>query len=168
MVYGGTGWKAKLSKRKTPSRVIGWREWVALPELGIPAIKAKIDTGARSSALHAYDLHFFTRQGKPMVRFKVHRLQRDTGHEVESVAALVEQREVKNSGGQTTVRPVILTTLEMMGETWAIELTLVRRDDMGFRMLLGRQAVRGRFVIDAGRSFYNGKPPMALRRRRKR
>jgi len=154
-------------KRKAPSRVIGWREWVALPDLEIPAIKAKIDTGARSSALHAYDLRYFTRAGRHMVRFKVHRLQRDTGHVVEAVAPLVERREVKNSGGQTTVRPVILTTLEMMGESWTIELTLVRRDEMGFRMLLGRQAVRERFVVDAGRSFYNGKPPRALRRRKK-
>jgi len=140
---------------------------VVLPELGIPAIKAKIDTGARSSALHAYDLHFFTRRGTPMVRFKVHRLQRDMGHVVESVAPLVERREVRNSGGQTTVRPVILTALEMMGETWTIELTLVRRDEMGFRMLLGRQAIRGRFVVDAGQSFYNGKPPLSMRRRRR-
>jgi hypothetical protein len=154
-------------KSKPPPGVIGWREWVALPDLGIPAIKAKIDTGARSSALHAYDLHFFRRGGRHMVRFKVHRLQRDTKQVVEAVAPLIEKREVKNSGGQTTIRPVILTTLEMMDKKWTIELTLVRRDEMGFRMLLGRQAVRERFLVDAGRSFYNGKPPRALRRRKK-
>lgn len=133
--------------------VIGWREQVALPDLGIQQIKAKIDTGARSSALHAFDVEIFKRDGKPMVRFKVHPYQRDTHRTITAEAELLDQRQVRNSGGQTQVRPVIQTTIELNGYTFPIELTLTNRDVMGFRMLLGRQAVRRRFLVDAGQSF---------------
>jgi hypothetical protein len=141
--------------------IIGWREHLALPGLGIQEVKAKIDTGARSSALHAFDVEIFTDQGKQMVSFKVHPYQRDSHHTVATVAELLDQRLVRNSGGQATIRPVILTTVELnsaaaSGEKshrWLIELTLTNRDVMGFRMLLGRQAVRQRFLVDAGRSY---------------
>lgn len=133
--------------------VIGWREQLALPDLGIQKIKAKIDTGARSSALHAFDVEIFKRDGKRMVRFKVHPYQRDTHRTVTAEAELFDQRQVRNSGGQTQVRPVIQTTIELNGYTFPIELTLTNRDVMGFRMLLGRQAVRRRFLVDAGQSF---------------
>jgi len=136
--------------------MIGWREWVALPELGIATIKAKVDTGARSSALHAFDIDFFSRQGKRMVRFKVHPCQRDTQQTVAAEAELVDERGVRNSGGRLETRPVIRTTVELMGERWPIELTLTNRDAMGFRMLLGRQALRRRFLVHAGRSFLAG------------
>ena len=141
--------------------IIGWREHLALPDLGIQEVKAKIDTGARSSDLHAFDVEIFTDQGKQMVSFKVHPLQRDTSQTVTAVTELLEQRQVRNSGGQATLRPVILTTVELnfaaVGGTqahrWLIELTLTNRDVMGFRMLLGRQAVRQRFLVDAGKSY---------------
>jgi hypothetical protein len=133
--------------------IIGWRERVALPDLGIAQIKAKIDTGARSSALHAFDVETFSGDDKTMVRFKVHPYQRDTHRTVSAEAELIDQRQVRNSGGHAQLRPVIQTMVELNGERWLIELTLTNRDVMGFRMLLGRQAVRKRFLVDAGRSF---------------
>ncbi len=139
------------SQRQLP--IIGWREQVTLPELGISTIKAKIDTGARSSTLHAIDVEIFQDQEKKMVRFKVHPYQRNTRQTVTAVAELFDQRQVRNSGGHTQLRPVIQTTVELGGDRWLIELTLTNRDVMGFRMLLGRQAIRDRFLVDAGRSF---------------
>ncbi|MCM1981565.1 ATP-dependent zinc protease family protein [Lyngbya confervoides] len=133
--------------------VIGWREWVALPELGVPHIKAKIDTGARTSALHAFDVDFFEIQGRGMVRFTIHPQQRDTRETLVAQAPLLEHREVRNSGGQAQRRPVILTPVRLGDRTWTIELTLTNRDVMGFRMLLGRQAVRRQFLVDPGRSY---------------
>jgi hypothetical protein len=140
-------------KQQEQLQIIGWREYLTLPDLGIAQVKAKIDTGARSSALHAFDVERFSSQGKHMVRFKVHPDQRDTQRTVTAIAELVEQREVRNSGGHAQLRPVIHTTVELNGTRWLIELTLTNRDVMGFRMLLGRQAVRKRFLVDAGRSF---------------
>jgi hypothetical protein len=140
-------------KQQEQLPIIGWREQLALPDLGISEVKAKIDTGARSSALHAFDVETFNSNGKRMVRFKVHPYQRDAHRTVTAEAELLDQRQVRNSGGQTQVRPVIETTVELNGDRWSIELTLTNRDVMGFRMLLGRQAVRRRFLVDAGRSF---------------
>lgn len=136
-----------------PLSIIGWREQVALPDLGILDVKAKVDTGARSSALHAFDIKIFEHDGKMMVRFKVHPYQRDTHHTIIAQTQLFDQRQVRNSGGQIQLRPVIQTPIKLGGETFPIELTLTNRDVMGFRMLLGRQAVRRRFLVDAGRSF---------------
>ena len=144
--------------------VIGWREWLTLPALGIVAIKAKIDTGARSSSLHAFGLETYEKAGKTFVRFEVHPLQRNTRLAVSAEAEVSEFRKVRSSSGETSLRPVILTEVAMLGQRWPIELTLANRDEMGFRMLLGRQAVRGRFVVDPGRSYYAGKPPKAQRR----
>lgn len=148
--------------RKKPDRgtpVIGWREWVSLPELGIEAIKTKVDTGARSSSLHAYDIQRFRRRGRSMVRFRVHPIQRDARFTVEAEAPLIDLRKVRSSSGTTSLRPVILTDVELLERRWAIEVTLTRRDAMGFRMLLGRQAIRGRFSVDPGRSFVAGRIP---------
>lgn len=136
-----------------PLLVVGWREQISLPELGILDVKAKIDTGARSSALHALEIKTFEQDGRMMVRFKVHPYQHDPHRTLIAVAALLDQRQVRNSGGQSQVRPVIQTTVELGGKAFPIELTLTNRDVMGFRMLLGRQAVRGRFLVDAARSF---------------
>ncbi len=138
---------------------IGWREWVALPELGIGRIKAKVDTGARSSCLHAFDVHTFERDGVEMVRFKVHPRQRSTKRTCVAEAKILEFRNVTSSSGHQTLRPVILTTVELLGQTWTTEMTLANRDAMGFRMLLGRQALRDRFVVDSGHSYYGGKFP---------
>jgi hypothetical protein len=140
-------------KKQQQLPVIGWREQVALPDLGIKKVKAKIDTGARSSTLHAFDVETFDRAGKVIVRFKVHPYQRDVHCAVVTEAELFDQRLVRNSGGQAQMRPVIQTTLKLDNYAFLIELTLTNRDVMGFRMLLGRQAVRRRFLVDAGRSF---------------
>lgn len=148
------------TKRRAKSReraVIGWREWLAIPELGIDRIKAKIDTGARSSSLHAYDIRRFRRKGVSMVRFRVHPLQRDFRTTVEAEAEVVGQRKVKSSSGQESLRWVVLTPVELGAQSWPIEITLTRRDAMGFRMLLGRQAIRGHYVVDPGRSYLAGK-----------
>jgi predicted deacylase len=134
---------------------------VRLPELGGDWIKAKVDTGARSSSLHAFDLETFERDGAPWVRFLTHPTHgsNETGGPVE--AALLDMRAVKSSSGETEVRPAIRTTLAMADATREIELTLTNRDEMGFRMLLGREALRGSFEVDPGRSFVTGKPPGA-------
>jgi hypothetical protein len=138
--------------------LIGWREWVALPALGIHGTKAKIDTGARSSALHAFDLEHFERDGVAMVRFQAHPLQRDNSHVVTTEAVLLDHRTVRSSGGHEQVRPVIETSVQVGNVIWPIELTLTSRDAMGFRMLLGRQAVRHRFWVDPGRSYLQPLP----------
>ena len=143
-------------RSKQPLPMIGWREWIQLPGLRVPLIKAKIDTGARSSALHAFDIKLVQRRGRDFVRFKVHPLQRDTHTTVVAEAVLLEHRLVRSSGGHETLRPVILTNVELLGQNWMIELTLASRDVMGFRMLLGRQALRHRFVVDPGRSYLGG------------
>jgi hypothetical protein len=143
----------------SPLTTIGWREWVALPELGIRAIKAKIDTGARSSALHAFDIELFNRGERSIVRCLVHPWQANTEETVVVEAPLAGQRMVRNSGGIETLRPVIVTPVEILGRCWPIELTLVSRDCMGFRMLLGREAVRRRLIVDPGRSYLSGKRP---------
>jgi len=138
--------------------VIGWREWVALPKLGINFIKPKVDTGARSSALHAFDVEEFVKAGSRWVRFRAHPIQRTTSVTAYAEAEVLEYRSVTSSGGHKSRRPVILTEIEIRGQRWQIELTLANRDTMGFRMLLGREAIRGRFLVDPGRSFYGGKP----------
>ena len=145
--------KHKTGDAETKLLVIGWREIIALPNLGISQIKAKIDTGARSSALHAFHLQKFQRDGQDMIRFQVHPYQRDSQHTVTAEAQLLEYREVRNSGGQVQLRPAILTTVELDSVQWQIELTLTNRDVMGFRMLLGRQAIRDQFLINPGKSF---------------
>ncbi|MBT8479588.1 MAG: ATP-dependent zinc protease [Gemmatimonadetes bacterium] len=138
--------------------VIGWREWVGLPDFGIERIKAKVDTGARSSSLHAFDLQEFERAGAKWVRFQVHPVQRSRDRTVEVEAEVLEHRSVRSSSGRASLRPVIVTDVRLMGITWPVELTLASRDEMGFRMLLGREAFRRRFLVDAGRSYCGGKP----------
>lgn len=132
---------------------IGWREVITLPQLGIEKIKAKIDTGARSSALHAFDVRQLQREGKQIIQFQVHPVQRDNKTTMIAEAELLEYRKVRNSGGIAQLRPVIKTEVNLGGQSWTIELTLTNRDVMGFRMLLGRQAIRNKFLVDPGRSF---------------
>ena len=141
----------------SPRTRVGWREWVGFPGLGIDRIKAKVDTGARSSTLHAFDVESFERDGAPWVRFRVHPRQRDDSVEVTCEAPLIDEREVKSSTGRVTRRPVVATELEWMGDRWDIELTLVRRDEMGFRCLVGRQAMRKRWIVDPAKSYVGGK-----------
>jgi hypothetical protein len=148
--------------------IVGWREWVALPGLGIKAIKAKIDTGARSSSLHAFDVESFERDGAAWVRFVVHPLQRDCETTVHAEAPVHEFRHVRSSSGHVTHRPVILAEVELDNRRWPIELTLASRDEMGFRMLLGREAMRGKFVVDPGRSYMVSEPRVSKAPSKKR
>ena len=137
--------------------VIGWREWVRLPDLAPDdAIKAKIDTGARTSAIHAWDIERVMIDGEPWVRFSLHPRQRDDQHVVTASARLLEEREVRSSNGDVESRCVVSTTLALGGRTWPIELTLTKRDQMGFRMLLGRTAMAGRLRVDPGVSYRAG------------
>jgi hypothetical protein len=147
---------------------LGWREWVSLPQLKISAIKVKVDTGARSSSLHAYDIEYEQRQGRTFVRFKVHPRQRNSKLVVACRAPLHDTRTVRSSTGSAQRRPVIRTSVAIGPATWDIDLTLTSRDAMGFRMLLGREAIRRRFVVDPGRSFLLGKPDRAKKKTRRK
>jgi hypothetical protein len=133
--------------------VLGWREWVELPGLGGARLKAKIDTGARTSALHAFDLEVSELDGATMASFELHPLQRSARETVRVQAEVAEFRMVRSSNGKVEKRPVIRTDVTLGEVTWPVEVTLTSRDEMGFRMLLGRTAVRRRFLVDPGRSF---------------
>lgn len=146
-----------VKRGKSVLPVIGWREWVGLPQLGITAIKVKVDSGARSSSLHVIGLKTFERDGVQWVRFKVHPIQRSREGVVIAEAAVLELRSVRSSSGIAKLRPVIVTNIELLGRSWPVELTLASRDEMGFRMLLGREAFRGRFLVDGGKSYYGGR-----------
>jgi hypothetical protein len=145
---------SKTPKGKADRPIIGWREWVSLPELGIDRVKAKIDTGARSSALHAWDVQVYRSDGQARVRFVVHPMQRSKRQTVTADAALLDHRWVKSSAGHETLRAVIETPIALGGRVWPIELSLVNRDAMGFRLLLGRQALRqGKLLVNPARSY---------------
>lgn len=143
--------------RKTKRRSwVGWREWVGLPEFGIDRIKAKIDTGASTSAIHAVHIHRFVEDGRPRVRFEVHPLQRRTDVTMVCVADVLDERVVTSSTGHREKRLVVRTRLAIGGRSWPIALTLANRDSMGFRMLLGRAAMHGRLLVDPSASYLAG------------
>ena len=138
-------------------KIIGWREWVALPQLGIPAIKAKVDTGARTSALHAYKLEPFVEGGVTKIRFNIHPLQKRDDIKLYCIADVIDQRIVTDSGGHREERYVIRTPLQVGKATWEIELTLTNRDTLLFRMLLGRTAMHSHLVVDPTLSYVTGR-----------
>ena len=144
-----------MSKNSGP--ILGWREWIALPDLGLPAIKAKIDTGARTSALHAFLIEPYTESGTEMIRFLIHPLQRNQEFQVECHAPIHDYREITDSGGHREMRYVIRSKITVADGSWPIELTLTNRDTMRFRMLLGRRAMENRFLVNPGTSYVNGK-----------
>jgi hypothetical protein len=144
---------------------IGWREWLSFPQLGIPHLKAKVDTGARTSALHACYVEPYRAQGFRMVRFGIHPLQRRTDIIIECTAVVRDRREVTDSGGHREKRYVIETLATLGDVTWPLELTLTNRDSMRFRMLLGRTAMEDRFVVNPSASYLLGvRPPRSGRR----
>lgn len=141
------------TEKRDELRIIGWREWVSLPELGIKRIKAKIDTGARTSVLHAFEVSLFQEDGKDKVRFTIHPKQASTAKVLTCVATLFDIRKVTDSGGHKEQRYVIKTPVAYGDSQWPTEITLTSRDDMRFRMLLGRTALQGHFLIDASASY---------------
>lgn len=143
----------------------GWREWVRLPAIGVPWIKAKLDTGARSSALHAFDVEEFVRDGVEWVRFRVRPWQESQADEVVVEARVHDRRRIRSSSGHVQHRVVVLLPIVLLGREVEAEVTLTNRDAMGFRMLVGRQALRQGFAVASNRSFLGGKPPKPVRRR---
>ena len=137
--------------------IIGWREWLALPELGIQAIKAKIDTGARTSALHTFGLEPFEKDGVLLVKFRMHPLQRRKDVEIKCIANVIDRRRVTSSDGQSEMRYVITTSIFLGGYSWPVELTLTDRKSMRFRMLLGRAAISDHLMVDPAKSYLCGR-----------
>jgi hypothetical protein len=147
--------------RVTESALAGWREWVSLPTLGIARIKAKLDTGARTSALHALRTERYIEGGVPHVRLHVQPRQRDGGRVLVVETAIIDERTVSDSSGRRERRIVIASELALGGARWPIELTITNRDSLRFRMLLGRSAMQGHLIIDPDRSYVLGKPDKA-------
>ena len=141
----------KEIKKELP--LIGWREWISLPDLNIASIKAKIDTGAHTSALHAKNIKYEKSEGKTYIIFKTYPLQKSLKNPVRVKALLVGKKKIKSSNGQSETRPVIKTKITLGEFSWLIHITLTKRDQMGFRFILGREALKDRFFVDTGRSF---------------
>ena len=142
--------------------IVGWREWVAFPEIGLPAVRAKVDTGAKTTALHAHDIAVEERDGQPWATFVVHPFFRHEKLQVTCEAPVVDDREVTSSSGHTELRVVIGVTFRLGiksdSSEWPIEVTLTDRRGMRFPMLLGREAMAGRVLVDSGASFLLGAP----------
>ncbi|WP_210650918.1 ATP-dependent zinc protease [Nocardioides sp. SYSU D00065] len=145
--------------------VVGWREWVALPQAGVPWVKAKIDTGARTSSIHAFGLEAFARDGEEWVRFLLHPWQRSDEDSVELRLPVLDRREVRSSNGQAEQRYAVAMDVTLAGRTITTVMTLSNRDEMGFRMLIGREALERGFLVDAARSYAGGRPRRAVRRK---
>ncbi len=158
----------KKRRALDPKAVVGWREWVALPQFDIDAIKVKIDTGARTSAVHAFNIVPFRKHREDWVRFDVHPLQRNDEIYKTCQAPVVDYRWVTNSGGGREKRFVIVTMLRLGADAWPIEVTLTDRDQMGFRMLLGRTAMERRLIVDPALSYCHSKPKRIKRVRKPR
>ena len=144
--------------------IVGWREWVSLPDLGVPWVKAKLDTGARSSAIHAFDIEAFERDGEDWVRYSLHPWQRTAEEAVACESRVIAQRSIRSSSGHSEVRHVVAMDISLAGRVVTSEVTLSRRDEMGFRMLVGREALRQGFLVDPRRSYLGGRPSKSVRR----
>ena len=138
--------------------IVGSEEWCSFPSLGIPTIKGRVDSGAKTSALHATNLKSFQKDGKDWVKFDINPIQNNAKTIIHCEAPLVDQRIVKSSSGYREKRHVIKTFLEIGGKKWEVELTLTNRDSMGFRMLLGREAMSGRILVDPEKKYLLGQP----------
>lgn len=146
------------------STIAGWREWVSLPGIGVPWIKAKLDTGARTSSLHAFEVEEVRRDGLDLVRFGVRPWQDSEEDAVVVECPVHDRRPVRSSSGHVEERIVVLMEIVLHGRRVTAEMNLSNRDEMGFRMLIGREALRQGFVVDAGESFLGGRAPKRTRR----
>lgn len=152
--------------RTTHSNTLtGWREWVSLPDAGVDWIKAKIDTGARTSSLHAFDIEEFEREGEEWVRFRVKPWQDSQADATIVECPVHDRRAVRSSSGHAQERLVVNLAIRLVDRTIVSEVTLSNRDEMGFRMLIGREALRRGFAVDPARSFLGGRAPKETRRR---
>jgi hypothetical protein len=154
-----------VSEPHHSSTFTGWREWVGLPEIGVSWLKAKIDTGAQTSALHTTQLEEFKRDGEDWVRFAVHPWQDSELDEVVVELPVHDRRTIRSSSGHSQDRLVVLMDVQLCGRTIPAEVTLTSRDEMVFRMLIGRQALRQGYVVDSAASYLGGKPDSSVRRR---
>ena len=152
---------SKKLDNKTP---VGWREWISLPEWNIKYIKVKVDTGARTSSLHVTDVEYFEKEGENWVRFTLYPWQKSINDRESVEAQIITHKDVRSSSGYLEKRPVVRTTLVVAGKTIQAEITLTNRDKMGFRMLLGREAIRSSFSVIPGLSYLGGKPPLEIRK----
>ena len=146
-----------VKKKKAPPTLIGWREWVSFPDLGVDRVKAKIDTGAKTSSIHAFRIKTLDRDGALYAEFYLHPVQKKKKPEVFCAAPVVDKRAIRSSNGAVEDRLIIRTMLRMGEREWPIDLSLTNRDAMGFRLLLGRDAFTRRFLINPKASFLLGK-----------
>jgi hypothetical protein len=147
---------------------VGWREWVGLPGVGVEWMKAKIDTGARTSSLHAFALEEFERDGESWVRFEVHPWQRSAADAVTVEVPVHDRRTVRSSSGHSQDRVVVRLELRLLDRVVPAEVTLTRRDEMGFRMLIGREVLEQGYVVDVSSSYRGGRPGRDVRRSNRR
>ncbi|MCA0180812.1 MAG: RimK/LysX family protein [Actinobacteria bacterium] len=148
-----------------PSTVAGWREWVSLPKAKVRWIKAKLDTGAKSSAIHAFDIEPFERGGAEWVRFAIHPWQRRDDEAIVVTSPILDRRIVRSSSGHEEERIAVPMVVRLVGRRMTVEMTLSKRDEMGFRMLLGREALSQGFLIDPAQSYAGPRPRRATRQR---
>ena len=148
-----------MAKPSHSNTIAGWREWIALPDAGVAWIKAKIDTGARTSSIHAFDVE----DSGDSVAFWVHPWQDSSDDACRIELAVHDRRVVRSSSGHEEERIVVLMPVQLVGRTIDAELTLSNRDSMGFRMLIGREALRQGFVVDPAASFLGGRAPREIR-----
>ena len=155
----------RVGKTSHSNTLTGWREWVSLPDAGVDWIKAKIDTGARTSSLHAFQVTEFEREGEAWVRFRVNPWQNTNADATIVECPVHDRRDVRSSSGHLQQRLVVLLAIRLVDQLIVSEVTLSNRDEMGFRMLIGREALRRGFIIDPARSFLGGRAPKETRRR---
>jgi len=153
-----------VNERSHSSTLAGWREWVQLTDIGVPWVKAKLDTGAETSSIHAHGLEHFERDGVDWVRFRVRPWQRSISDEVTVECPVHDRRRVRSSSGHVEERPVVRMLVVLVGREVTIEVTLSNRDQMGFRMLIGREALRQGFDVTSSHSFLGGRAPRQVRR----
>ncbi|HMQ11372.1 MAG TPA: RimK/LysX family protein [Oligoflexia bacterium] len=139
--------------KKSNLSIIGWREWIALPDLKVRKIKAKIDSGARTSSLHAHKLKVLKKNNEEYAQFYIYPQQDSSKEKVLCEEKILEYRKIKSSNGITEKRPIIQTYIKINEKLWLVDLSLSNRDEMGFRILLGRTSISKKFLIDVSKSF---------------